>query len=153
MAFLYFEDLEVGDTRALGSVEVSEADVVDFAAQWDPQPMHLTHEAAAESFFGELTASGWQTCCLLMRRMCDGLLLQAASKGSPGISQLRWRKPVRPGDCLTMQATVVAARPSRSRPEIGLITFRFDVDNDRGEQVMTMENTIMLGRRPAENVS
>lgn len=148
--FRYYEDFSAGETIVLGSRRVTREEIIAFAAAFDPQPFHLDEEAAAKSMLGGLAASGWHTAAIFMRLLCEGLLLNAASRGSPGVETLEWKRPVRPGDVLTATATVLDSRPSRSRPEIGFVRFRFEVTNQAGETVMTMANAIMFGRRAAE---
>lgn len=145
----YFEDFAVGDTLELGSVTVSEDEIIEFARAYDPQPFHVDANAAAHSIFGGLIASGWHTCALTMRLMVDGLLSKAASLGSPGVDQIRWQRPVRPGDILTARATVLEVRPSQSRPDRGSMRIRTEVTNQAGETVMWMESIGIMGRRPA----
>lgn len=142
-----FEDFTTGDTVVFHRVSVSREDILSFAAEWDPQPMHLDEEAGRAGLLGGLTGSGWHMICLLMRGMCEGFLLDSMSSGSPGVDEVRWLKPLRPGDDLTMRYTVLDARVSKSRPAIGIVRFRFEMTNQRDETVMTMENPIMFGRR------
>lgn len=145
----YFEDFAVGDTLELGSVTVSEDEIIEFARAYDPQPFHIDPNAAAHSIFGGLIASGWHTCALTMRLMVDGLLSKAASLGSPGVDQIRWQRPVRPGDTLTARATVLEVRPSQSKPDRGSMRIRTEVTNQEGETVMWMESIGIMGRRSA----
>lgn len=135
-ATIHFEDFRPGEVRMLGPVSVSAGEIVDFARQWDPQPMHVDPDAARDTLLGELTASGWHTCCILMRMMCDEFILDAASMGGPGIEEVRWVAPVRPGDVLTARRTVRESRRLRSRPGVGLVRFRFEMMNQREETVM-----------------
>jgi acyl dehydratase len=151
---IYFEDLQVGQVLDLGQTTVSAEEIVDFAREWDPQPMHVNAGGAADGLYDGLIASGWHTVCLWMRQACDNFLLDARSMGSPGVDQLRWTRPVRPGDTLTMRGTVMEARASKSRPDIGTVNFSFETLNQDGEIVMTMRNAIMFGRRQqAEDVA
>jgi acyl dehydratase len=145
----FWEDFPVGDVREFGGLPVTREAVLDFACQFDPQPFHVDEDAARESLFGGLCASGWHTTAMAMRMMCDGYLLASASLGSPGIDHLRWLKPVFPGDTLRMRMTVLAARPMASRPTVGLVQSRWDVRNQRDEPVLTMEGWGMFRRRPA----
>lgn len=144
-----FEDFTPGDSVVFHRTSVTKEDILDFAAAWDPQPMHLDEEAGRASILGGLTGSGWHMICLLMRGMCEGFLINSTSSGSPGVDDVRWLKPLRPGDELTMRYTVLKARPSNSRPEIGIVHFRFEVTNQRDETIMTVENPIMFRRRQA----
>jgi acyl dehydratase len=143
----HFEDFQVGDELPLAPCQVTGEAIVAFAAQYDPQPFHLDGESAARSHFGGLVASGWHTGALFMRMMIDGWLGRSASMGSPGLERLSWKRPVRPGDTLSGSSTVLAVRASRSRPEMGLVTFRHEVRNQRGEVVMEIINPIMFSRR------
>src|SRR5579875_3894727 len=144
---LYYEDFPVGETLEFGDREVSEAEIVEFARAWDPQPFHLDAEAAKRSQIGELIASGWHTGALTMRMMCDAYLLESASEGAPGIEEMRWLKPVRPGDRLRAKRTTLGARVSRSRPHIGIVDFAFEALNQRGEIVLTMRAASFMRRR------
>jgi acyl dehydratase len=145
----YFEDFKVGESLDLGRRSVSAAEIIAFARQFDPQPFHVDEEAAGRSIYGGLIASGWHTAGLFMRMLNDGLLLQASSLGSPGLEELRWPAPVRPGDTLSGSITVVEVRPSKSRPEMGIVRWRGEGRNQRGELVMTLSGTNFFGRRPA----
>lgn len=145
----YWEDFAVGLTREFGGVTVSKDEIIGFAKQYDPQPFHVDEEAARRSAFGGLIASGWMTAGLAMRMACDAFWLEAASLGSPGVENLRWTKPVRPGDTLKMRLTVLEARPLRSKPNVGLLKNRWEVLNQHGEIVMEMQGLAMLSRRSA----
>ncbi len=142
-----FEDFEPGSTMSYGDVRVSKEDIVAFAARYDPQPFHLDPEAARKSFVGELIASGWHTCALQMRMVADAFILDASSMGSPGIDEVRWMLPVRPGDRLRARHTVLEARRSGSRPEMGLVRFRFETLNQNDEVVLEQTNWIMFALR------
>ncbi len=135
----YWEDFAVGSVHEFGAMPVTREATLAFAREFDPQPFHLDDEAAAASLFGRLAASGWHTCAMAMRMMCDGYLLESASLGSPGVDQLRWLKPVFPGDTLSLRMTVLAARPMASRPGVGLVQARWEVFNQQRDAVMTME--------------
>lgn len=111
-------------------------------------PFHLDEAAGEDSLLGGLSASGWHSCCLMMRMICDGFLLDSAGMGSPGIEEVRWLRPVHPGDSLSLEATVTEARTSRSRPDMGLVKFEFALANQRGERVTSMSNLVMFARRP-----
>ena len=145
---LHFEDFPVGEIFAFGDTLVTAEDIVEFAREWDPQPFHIDAEAAKTSQIGELIASGWHTGSLTMRMLCDGYLLRSASEGAPGVEEMRWLKPVRPGDRLSVRRTTLAARPSRSRPGIGIVEFQFEVLNQHGETAMTLKSASFLRRRP-----
>ena len=147
----YWEDLEVGSTRELGSVVPTREQILDFARQFDPQPFHLDEAAAQASVFGSLCASGWHTCAMAMRLMVDNFLSQAAALGSPGLESLKWTKPVFPGDVLTLRHRVVDRRAMNSRPDVGLVRTIWEMHNQQGEQVLHMEGWGMFRRRtPAE---
>ena len=145
----YWEDFPVGRVRELGPMTVSREEIVSFARQFDPQPFHVDEEAAGRSMFGGLIASGWHTCSLAMRMVCDAYLLETASAGSPGVENVRWLKPVRPGDTLRLRLEVIEARPLQSRPEIGLVRNRWEMTNQHGETVLRMEGSGMIRRREA----
>jgi acyl dehydratase len=147
MLRLHFEDFEPGSVTTYGRHVVSRDEMIAFAREYDAQPMHVDEAAAKESFVGGLIASGWHTCGMLMRMNCEGFLLEATSMGAPGIDEVKWLKPVRPGDVLSVRRTVVDARASRSKPDRGLVRFLFEVLNQSGEPVMSQANLIMLGRR------
>jgi|UniRef100_UPI0035B46F95 acyl dehydratase len=147
----YWEDLEVGSTRELGSVSPTREQILDFARQFDPQPFHLDDAAAEASVFGRLCASGWHTCAMAMRLMVDNFLSQAAALGSPGLESLKWTKPVYPGDTLRLRHRVIDRRPMASRPHVGLVRTVWEMHNQHGEQVLHMEGWGMFRRRrPAE---
>jgi len=135
----YFEDYTVGVKQEVGSVSISEADIIEFANKYDPQDFHTDPEKAASGPFGGLIASGWHTISVVMRLLVDRYLDNVSSLGSPGIDELRWMAPVRPGDVLTVQAEVVNARRSSSKPDRGLIHTNVEVSNQAGVMVMTMK--------------
>ena len=145
----YWEDFPAGTTREFGGKSLSKEDIVRFAREYDPQPFHVDEEAAKRSVFGGLIASGWQTCGLAMRMMCDAYLLDAASAGSPGVENIRWILPVRPGDTLRVRLTVLEARVLQSKPHIGLLRNKWEMFNQKDEQVMHMEGYGMFLRRDA----
>lgn len=145
--FRSFEDFEPGETIALGSKTVTRDEIVAFAAEFDPQPFHLDEAAGEASLLGGLAASGWHTIAMLMRLLCDNLLLNSSGKGSPGVEEVRWMRPVRPGDVLTASAEVVSARVLNSRPDLGMVDFLFTVIDQTGATVMTQRNKILFGRR------
>ena len=144
---LYWEDFPAGSVREFGATTVSREAVLAFAREFDPQPFHLDDEAAEASMFGKLSASGWHTCAMTMRMLCDDHLLEAASLGSPGIDSLRWTRPVYPGDTLRVRLEVLEARPMGSRPDVGLVRSRWHVLNQDAEVVLTMEGWGMFRRR------
>jgi acyl dehydratase len=144
---IYWEDLVPGTVRQLGSVTPSAQEIADFARQFDPQPFHLDEEAGARSVFGRLCASGWHTCAMAMRLTVDNFLSHAASMGSPGLENLRWPKPVFPGDTLRLQHTILESRPLASRPDIGLVRSLWELFNQDDEKVLQMEGYGMFRRR------
>ena len=146
----YFEDIEIGEKQSFGSYEVTREEVMRFAESYDPQPFHLDDEAASRTHFGRLSASGWHTCAMTMRMMVDNMKAhQQASLGSPGIDELRWKKPVYPGDTLRVETEVLEKRVSRSRPEMGFFKSRIVTFNQKDEPVLEMtSNGIMQVREP-----
>lgn len=149
MPDLYFEDFEPGQVWELGSHTVSEEEIVAFARAWDPQPFHVDAAAAAASPFGGLIASGWHTGALWMRLYVDSVLGRAASMGSPGIEELRWLAPVRPGDTLRGTLTVLETTPSARHPGRGTVRSRAEMVSGEGVTVMTMVARGHFGRRAA----
>src|ERR1051325_1083487 len=143
----YFEDYVPGSVHDLGTASISEAEIVDFARRYDPQPFHIDADAARHTQFGGLIASGWQTAGLMMRLAVDHYLSTVASPASPGVDEVRWTQPVRPGDTLSVRATVLEARPSASKPDRGLVRTFFEVLNQRGGIVMTVKGINVLKRR------
>lgn len=143
----YWEDFKPGETFPMGERSIDRDEVIDFAKQFDPQPFHIDEEAAKRSIYGGLIASGWHTVALVMRMMCDSYLNRSASLGSPGVDNVRWLKPVRPGDTIRAQRTVLESRASQSRPDMGLVKTRWEVFNQDGELVMTIEGHGMFRRR------
>jgi acyl dehydratase len=143
----YWEDFTTGRVMKLGSTTVTREAVLAFAAQFDPQPFHLDDAAAEASLFKKLAASGWHTCSMTMRLMCDGYLNDSAGLGSPGIDNLRWLKPVYPGDTISAEMTVMEARVMNSKPHIGLVLSRWRVFNQDGDDVMSMQGWGMFARR------
>ena len=145
----YWEDFPVGLVREFGAMPVTREAVLAFAGAFDPQPFHLDDAAAEAGLFGRLSASGWHTCAMAMRMMCDAYLLDASSLGSPGIDSLRWTRPVHPGDTLSMRMTTLEARPMASRPNVGLMLSKWEVLNQHRALVLTMQGWGMFGRRRA----
>ena len=135
----YFEDYVPGAVYEFGSIAVTEAEIIDFARRYDPQEMHVDPEAAARGNFGGLIASGWQTATIMMRFLVDRFLPKRASLGSPGIDELRWVRPVRPGDVLRIRVTVLEARRSRSKPDRGMVRTLVEVLNQDAEVVMSLK--------------
>jgi acyl dehydratase len=148
---LHWEDFTPGPFAEFGPRLVTRDEIVGFAAQFDPQPMHLDEQAGAASMLGGLGASGWHTCAILMRMLVDGFLVNSTSMGSPGVDEVKWLAPVRPDDTLTVRATVLETRPSHSRSDTGFVKFLFEVSNQAGARVMTLTTSLMLARRaPAQ---
>ena len=145
---LYLEDFEPGQIIELGSRTVTKEEIIAFAEQYDPQPFHIDEAAAAETIYGGLIASGWHTVSLHMRLLVDGLLSNAASMGSPGVDEVRWLKPVRPGDVLTARGVVHEVVPSRSKPDRGILRTTYEMFNQDGERVLSMTGVGMFRRRP-----
>ena len=133
----YFEDYLPGDVHEFGSITIGEAEIIEFARRFDPQPFHVDPEAAKGSVFGGLIASGWHTAGLAMRLLVDHYVSRVASLGSPGVDEVRWRKPVRPGDTLSIRVTVLESKLSRSKPDRGTIRSYVEVLNQDREVVMT----------------
>ncbi|MFN4165111.1 MAG: MaoC family dehydratase [Ferrovibrio sp.] len=146
----YLEDFAVGQVLEFPPRTVSEDEIIAFARDYDPQPFHLDKEAAKQSLFGGLCASGWHTAGLMMRMLVDHMIGKYASMGSPGVDQLRWVKPVFPGDTLLLRGEVLEVRPSQSKPDRGVITSRYEMRNQKGEVVLTMQAKGMYSRRPAQ---
>jgi acyl dehydratase len=146
---IYFEDLEIGRETEFGRYEVTREEVLDFARKYDPQPFHLSDEAAAKTHFGRLAASGWHTCAMTMaviaRRVMDE---EQAGLGSPGVDELRWLKPVYPGDTLIVKGRILEKTPSRSKPEIGSFRTLTEVTNLDGVPVMRFTSIVLIRRRP-----
>ena len=147
---IYFEDLVIGEEQVFGHYDVTREEVLEFARKYDPQPFHLSDEAAAKTHFGRIAASGWHTAAMTMRVIVDMLGREPqAGLGSPGVDDLRWLKPVYPGDTLTMRGTIVDKTPSRSKPELGTIRTRTTVTNQDGVDVMTFTSIVLMQRTPA----
>ena len=151
---LYFEDIIVGSTKTFGHYEVTREEVMEFAQAYDPQPFHLEDEAAAQTHFGRLSASGWHTCAMTMRMMVDDMKIhQQAGLGSPGVDQLRWVKPVYPGDTLSCRSEILEKRRSKSRPDMGIFKSRSQTFNQNGELVLEMiSNGLIRVRDPSEPI-
>lgn len=143
----YWEDFKVGEVEQIGGRLVSKDEILEFARQFDPQSIHVDEAAARQSMYGGLIASGWHTCALVMRMMCDAYLLESVSVGSPGIDNLKWLKPVRPGDTIRAQRTTLETRVSKSKPDIGIVNNLWEVFNQHGEMVMSMQGYGMFRLR------
>ena len=147
---MFFEDVNVGDTVDFGSVEVSREEVLEFAQRYDPQPFHLSDDAAAMTPFGKIAASGWHTAAMVMRLMVDRLMSEGfMALGSPGVEGIKWQKPVFPGDTISARSEVVEKVESRSKPFMGIVKSEVTVTNQDGDVVMTSRPTMMVARKPA----
>jgi acyl dehydratase len=144
---LTFENFKPGHFGTFGPRHITRDEIIGFAQQYDPQPMHLDEEAANASLLKGLAGSGWHMCSLMMRMICDGFLLKTASLGSPGVKEMKWLAPFRPGDDLTLDVEVLEARPSQSRPSTGIVTFKCIMRNAKGQAVSEMICPIIIGRR------
>ena len=144
---VHFEEVQVGETRRFGRYEVTAEEVVEYARQFDPQPFHVDDEAARQSMFGGLIASGWHTGAMLMRMVCDHLVPGTATSGAVGFDDLKWLKPVRPGDVLSVESTVKEKIDSRGRHGLGTVKIDNRVLNQRGEAVMTLTSLVLYRRR------
>jgi acyl dehydratase len=147
MADIYFEDLAAGQEYDLGSRTVDREAIVEFASEFDPQPFHTDEDAAQQSIYGGLIASGWQTCGVYMRLLYDGVLHRVASMGSPGVDELRWLGPVRPGDTLSATLRIEAVRASTSKPDRGIVTTAGEMRNQDDDLVLTLKSPLMVKRR------
>ena len=136
LEYIPFESFEIGQKQSFGIYEVTEDEIIEFASKYDAQFFHLDHEAAKDSLFGGLCASGWHTCAMTMSMMVENMDLHGRSLGSPGIDSLRWLRPVYPGDILSVQMEVLDTVPSKRRPTIGVVTNKVSVSNHKGVVVM-----------------
>jgi acyl dehydratase len=146
VTLLHFEDFHAGQVYDCGAHEITKDEIVAFAHAFDPQPQHLDEDAGQRSLLGGLAASGWQVCAIGMRLFADGLILKSANKGGSRVQECRWIKPVKPGDRLRLDAHVVETNISRSRPDVGFVTFEWRIYNQE-EQVASVILTPILGRR------
>ena len=144
----YWDDYEVGQKFALGSTSFTADEIVDFGRRYDPQSFHVDADAARQSLFGGLIASGWHVTAKLMRLFVDNYVDQRTALGSPGVDEVRWLKPVRPGDTLDAWVICAGKVPSKSRPEMGIIHEQWQATNQKGELVMTTKGINMVRRRP-----
>jgi acyl dehydratase len=145
---IFWEDMQPGETRELGSITPTREEIIAFATQFDPQPFHLDDEAAKASVFGGLCASGWHTCSMAMRLMVTNFLCHTSSMGSPGLENIKWMKPVFPVDTLRLQSTTTDVKPMGKRPDVGLVRSVWAMFNQHGDQVLHMEGWGMFKRRP-----
>jgi acyl dehydratase len=149
----HFEDFTVGRVFELGSKLMTSAEIIEFASEFDPQPMHLSEEAGKASILGGLAASGWHTCSVLMRMAADAFIIDSTSQGSPGVDYIDWKKPVLAGDTLTGRSTVLEARLLRSRPGYGIVKFENEIRNQRGEIVCLGALSIIFSARDGSGVA
>ena len=148
---IYFEDLEIGTETEFGTYDVTREEVLDFARKYDPQPFHLSDEEAAKTHFGRIAASGWHTCAMTMAVIARKVVGEdQAGLGSPGVDELRWLKPVYPGDTLHVRGKIVDKTPSRSKPEIGSFRTETTVTNQDGVPVMRFTSIVLIRRRAAD---
>jgi acyl dehydratase len=147
MPRIYFEDFVPGAVTTYGPRTVTREEIIAFASEFDPQPMHLDEEAAKKTMLGGLSASGWHSCAIMMRLLYDGFLVNAASMGAPGIDEMKWLKPVRPGDALSVRLTVLDKREPKTRPELGFVQFRCELLNQQGEVVLDSAYPGMFAKR------
>lgn len=146
---IFFEDVKVGDKRSFGQYEVTRDEVIEFASKYDPQAFHLDDQAAAKTYFGKLSASGWHTCAMTMRMLVDDMSdHQVASLGSPGVDELRWLRPVYPGDTLRCESEFLEKRQSNSKPEMGSYRTKVSVFNQDDQPVLTMVSIALIRVRP-----
>ena len=147
----YLEDMKVGTKASFGRYEVTREEVLEFAGKYDPQPFHLDDEAAAKTHFGRISASGWHTCAMTMAMLVENLTKnKQAGLGSPGLDELRWLKPVYPGDTLRVESELTEVTPSRSRPEMGSTKAKVTVFNQHDEPVMRLLSIGLVARRPVD---
>ncbi|MFL6799409.1 MAG: MaoC family dehydratase [Xanthobacteraceae bacterium] len=149
MPRLYWEDFSLGQVFDCGSRLVTAEEIVAFATEFDPQPMHLDEETARATLLGGLVASGWHSCCMLMRMLSDALLCNSSFLGAPGVDEVCWLLPIRPGDCITARGTVLETRSSRSRPQMGFVKFKFELIDAGEKAAMTLLVQPMFARRNA----
>jgi acyl dehydratase len=151
MSKRHWEDFKPGTVVVYGPRLVTREEIVAFAAEFDPQPMHMDEAAAAATLLGGLAASGWHTCCLLMRMIADGFLLDSMSMGGPGVDEIRWLKPLRPDTRIRVRSTVLGTRPS-SRPERGFVKFLFEVLDEQDAVIAALTTSLMFTRRERREV-
>jgi acyl dehydratase len=145
----YLEDITIGDRMEFGRYEVTEQEIIEFASKYDPQKIHTDPAFAAQSDMGGLIASGWHTSAMFMRMMVDEIMGQDTGMVSPGVDDLKWMRPVRPGDVLRVRGEIVAARPSRSKPDRGIVQTRYEVLNQNDDVVMSVKTNSFIRRRAA----
>jgi len=150
MSRIYFEDFVPGTTETYGPRTVTREEIIAFATEFDPQLMHVDEEAAKKTMLGGLSASGWHTCAIMMRLLCDGLVSRSSSMGAPGVDEVKWLKPVRPGDALSARVTILGKREPKSRPDMGFVQMRCDLLNQHGEVVLEATYPGMFAKRNRE---
>ena len=147
----YFEDIAVGDATEFGHYDVTREEVLEFARKYDPQPFHLSDEEAAKTHFGRLAASGWHTCAMTMAVIARHVVeTEQAGLGSPGVDELRWLKPVYPGDTISVAGKIIEKTPSRSKPDLGSFRTQTTVTNQDGVPVMRFTSIVLIRRRPGK---
>jgi acyl dehydratase len=146
----HFEDLVEGSVETFGPRTITREEIVAYAAEYDPQPMHLDEEAAKHTLLGGLAASGWHLCCFMFRMTYDGFITKTASLGSPGVEEMKWLRPVRPGTALTLRITVLDKRVSKSRPELGLARLRCELLDGAGTALAEQTSTLLIALRNVE---
>jgi acyl dehydratase len=146
-ARICFEDFEAGSVKSYGPRLITREEIIEFATEFDPQPMHLDEEAANKSMLKGLSGSGWHTCAIMMRMIYDGFLHESSSLGAPGVDEVRWVRPVRPNDELTIRVTCLEKRDSKSRPEVGLVRFNLEMLNGKEEIILQSSYSGFFGKR------
>lgn len=146
-ARICYEDFEVGGVRIHGPYRVTREEIIEFATEFDPQPMHLDDEAAEKSMLKGLSGSGWHICAVMMRMIYDGFLHESSSLGAPGVDEVRWVRPMRPDDQLTIKLTCFEKRESKSRPQVGIVSHHLEMTNAKGEVVLTSSYSGFFGKR------
>ena len=144
---LYWEDFTPGRMFEYGPRRITREEILDFAREFDPQPFHIDDAAARASMLGALCASGWHSCCIVMRMSADSFVLNSSSMGAPGVDEVRWLAPILPDDELTLRATVLSVRPSNSRPDMGFVNIQLELFNASRARVMSLKAPLMFGRR------
>jgi len=147
MTITYFEDFVVGSVRTSAARVVTREEIIAFASEFDPQPMHLDEIAAKKTLLGGLSASGWHTCAIMMRILCDNLILNSTSMGAPGVDEVKWMKPVRPGDALSVRLTILGKSEPKSRPDMGFVQFRCEMLSQHDEVVLEATYPGMFGKK------
>jgi acyl dehydratase len=147
---LHWEDFSPGQVVDCGSRLVTREEIVAFAAEYDPQPMHLDEDAARATLLGGMVASGWHSCCMLMRMLSDAVLADSSFLGAPGVEEVKWLAPIRPGERIKARGTVLETRPSRSRPDMGFVKFCFELTDAGDKPVLSLVVYPMFARRAAD---